>query len=292
MKAPAFAYLKAPSLTAVFAALETYGDEARLLAGGQSLLPALNLRLAAPQVLIDLNGLDALRGITLEGATVRIGALTRHRELERSALVAAHLPLLRLAMPHVAHAAVRNRGTFGGSIVHADPAAELPACSVALDARFVLASRAGERRVAARDFFRGYHETALAPGEVLVAGEFPARAADCRSAFGELARRHGDFAIVGLAAHGRSRDGVLADLRLVFFGVGAAPVVASGAAAALAGRRFDAAVRAAAQAALDADLDPVGDLHHSAAVRRQLARVLLGRVLDTLAGANAGAGLQ
>lgn len=292
MKAPAFAYLKATSLPAVFDALAEHGDDARLLAGGQSLLAALNMRLAAPQVLIDINGLDALRGIALDGRIVRIGALTRHRELERSALIAQHVPLVHRAMPHVAHAAIRNRGTFGGSIAYADPAAELPACSVALDAQFVLASRAGERRIAARDFFRGLYETALQPGEVLVAAEFPALAAGYRSAFGELARRHGDFAIAGLAAHGKCVNRVLSDLRLVFFGVGAMPVAATAAAAALEGRPYSAETLADARAALAQDLDPMDDMHHSAATRMQLARVLLARVLDELSGIQSQDGRQ
>jgi carbon-monoxide dehydrogenase medium subunit len=242
------------------------------------------MRLAAPQLLIDINGLDALAGIRFDGRVVRIGALTRHRALERSPLVAQHLPLVHRAMPHVAHAAIRNRGTFGGSIAYADPAAELPACCVALDAQFVLASRRGERRVAARDFFRGLYETALQPDEVLVAGEFPARAAGERAAFGELARRHGDFAIVGLAAHARGADRVLSALRLVFFGVGAQPVMATAAAAELEGRPHSAETVARARAALAQDLDPVDDIHHSAATRMQLARVLLERVLDELTG--------
>ncbi len=288
MKAQAFSYLKAASLPAVFDALDQYGEDARILAGGQSLLAALNLRLASPGVLIDINGLAALSGIGIADNVVRIGALTRHRELERSPVIAQHLPLLHQAMPHVAHAAVRNRGSFGGSIAYADPAAELPACSVALDAQFVLASRAGERRVAARDFFRGLYETALQPGEVLVAGEFPAQAPGYRSAFGELARRHGDYAIAGLAAHGKCAARCLSDLRLVFFGVGTMPVVATAAAAALNGKPLSPEAVAKARAALAQDLDPAGDIHHSAATRMQLARVLLERVLNDLAGDQTG----
>jgi len=161
--------VKPASLSEAFELLERYGDDAKVLAGGQSLMPALNMRLSSPQVLVDINGLQTLSGIRDDGDTITIGALTRHREVERSDTIARHLPLLRLAMPHVAHAAIRNCGTFGGSIVFADPAAELPACPLALHARFRIASTRGERTVAATDFFLGLYETALAPGEVLIA---------------------------------------------------------------------------------------------------------------------------
>lgn len=284
MKAPAFAYLKAQSLSAVFDALDLYGDDAAILAGGQSLLAALNMRLAAPRVLIDINAIAGLAGASVTDRTVRIGALTRHREVEHSPALAKHLPLLHQAMPYVAHAAVRNRGTFGGSIAYADPAAELPACSVALGAQFVLASRTGERRVAAHEFFKGLYETALQPGEILTAGEFPALLPGYRSAFGELARRHGDFAIVGLAAHTKYEQGCFSDTRLAFFGIGATPVLATATMATLQGQPFAPDVVAKAQHALGQDLEPVDDIHQSAATKLQLARVLLGRVLGELAG--------
>ena len=282
MKSPAFAYVKPASLEETFELLERYGDDAKLLAGGQSLIAALNMRLAAPRVLIDINGLRALSGIRVEGGTVAIGALTRHRAVEASPEIARHLPLLAQAVPHIAHAAIRNRGTFGGSIAFADPAAEFPACSVALDAQFVIAGPKGNRRVPAREFFKGLYETDLAAGEVLVAGEFPALEPGYRSAFQELARRRGDYAMVGLAAHAKAGQGALSDVRLAFFGVGAAPVLAHGAAQALAAGRGPDALRAA-QAALDSDLEPFDDVHTSAAARRHLARVLLGRVTAELA---------
>lgn len=283
MKAPAFSYVKPRSLAEAFKLLERYGEEARVLAGGQSLLAALNMRLSTPRVLVDINGIAELSGIRVEGERVRIGALTRHRAVERSPEVARHLPLIHQAMPHVAHAAIRNRGTFGGSIALADPAAELPACSVALDAHFVLASRSGERRIAARDFFKGLYDTDLHAGELLVAGEFAAIQPGHRSAFAELARRHGDYALVGLAAHAKYEGGLYSGAAFAFFGVGSAPVVARAAAAAIEGRQFSDETVVAAQNVLDRDLPAHSDLHASASARLHLARVLLGRVLRQLA---------
>lgn len=282
MKAPVFAYARPRSLGETLELLDRYGEDAKILAGGQSLIATLNMRLAAPRVLIDINYIPALAGITVAGETVRIGALTRHRALERSSEVARHVPLISKAMPHVAHAAIRNRGTFGGSIAFADPAAELPACSVALDATFVVAGKQGERRVAAREFFKGLYETDLRPGEVLVAGEFTAIKPGYRSAFQELARRHGDYALVGLAAEAKCEHGSLSDVALAFFGVGTAPLLARHAAAAIEGAVLSAQRVTAAQASLERDLAPHDDIHHSAAAKLHLARVLLGRVLEQL----------
>lgn len=283
MKAPAFAYARPQSLAETFELLERYGEDARLLAGGQSLIATLNMRLAAPRVLVDINGLPQLAGIKVHGGVVTIGALTRHRQMESSSEIAERVPLLHQAMPHVAHAAIRNRGTFGGSVCFADPAAELPACSVALGARFRIASKRGERSVAACDFFKGLYEIALEPGEVLVAGEFPVILPGWCSAFQELARRHGDYAIVGLAAHARLASGVLSDTSLAFFGVGATPVLARKVAMMLEGRPLVPAMVARAQAALDTDLAPFADAQTSGATKLHLARVLLGRVIAQLA---------
>ena len=224
-----------------------------------------------------------LAGITVENRTVRIGALTTHSELERSALVREHLPLLAQAVPHVAHVAIRNVGTFGGSIAFADPAAEYPACALALEAHLVIAGRKGERRVAAREFFKGLYETDLQPGEVLVAAEFDRAPAGYRSVFLELARRRGDYAIIGLAAHGKVDDGRYSDVRLAFLSAGATPVLAAAASAALEGERFSEKAVAAAQAALAQDLDPPGDLYTSGPTKLHLARVLTGRALTALA---------
>jgi carbon-monoxide dehydrogenase medium subunit len=283
LKAPPFAYVRARSLAGVFDLLEQHGERAKLLAGGQSLIAALNMRLSAPELLIDITRLAELGGIQLRDGLVRIGALTTHAEIERSAEIRKHLPLLAQAAPHIAHAAIRNAGTFGGSIALADPAAEWPACSVALDAQFVLACRAGTRRVAARAFFKGLYATALNPQEVLTQIEIPVPGPEYRSAFVELALRRGDYAIAGLAAVARNTRGALSDLRLAFLGVGAAPALARGAMAAMEGKRASPDAIAAATQALAKDLDPGPDLYSSAATKMQLARVLTGRALAALA---------
>ena len=283
MKAPPFAYVRARSLAGVFDLLEQHGECAKLLAGGQSLIAALNMRLSAPDLLIDITRLAELGGIQLRDGVVRIGALTTHAEIERSAEIRRHLPLLAQAAPHIAHAAIRNAGTFGGSIALADPAAEWPACCVALDAQFVLACRAGTRRVAARAFFKGLYATALNPQEVLTQIEIPVPGPEYRSAFVELALRRGDYAIAGLAAVARNTRGALSDLRLAFLGVGAAPALARGAMAAMEGKRASTDAIAAATQALVKDLEPGADLYSSAATRMQLARVLTGRALAALA---------
>jgi carbon-monoxide dehydrogenase medium subunit len=284
VKAPSFAYTKPVSLAEVFDLLERHGDDAKLLAGGQSLIPSLNMRLASPSVLIDITGVPGLGGIKADGDTVRIGALMTHAEIERSAEVARYLPLLAQAVKQVAHVAISNVGTFGGSIAMADPAAEYPAVCVALDAAFVLASRNGERRVSARQFFKGLYATDLRPGEVLVAGEFKAIGAGYRSAFLELARRVGDYAIVGVAAHAKLGGGKLADVRLAFLGAGDRPLLAGNAAAAVEGKAHGPAAVKAAQDALAKDLAPPADLYHSSATKLHLARVLTGRALAALGG--------
>ncbi len=281
MKAPSFAYARPRSIAEAFDLLDAHGDGAKILAGGQSLLASLNMRLSSPDILVDITGVPGLAGIRVEGSTLRIGALTTHAEIERSAEIATHLPLLAQAVPHIAHVAIRNVGTFGGSVALADPAAEYPACALALDATLVLASRTGERRVAARDFFRGLYDTALQPGELLVAGEFPLRPG-YRSVFLELARRHGDYAIVGLAAHARVDGGTLADARLAFLGAGDRPMLALEAAKAVEGRAPDAATVKTAQDAIARDLDPPADLYTSSATKLHLARVLTGRALAAL----------
>jgi carbon-monoxide dehydrogenase medium subunit len=286
MKPAPFDYHRPASLLETFDLLERYGDDGRILAGGQSLVPALNMRLATPRAVIDINRLPGLDAIRLASEGLVIGALARHEAVERSPLVREHAPLLALAMPHVGHEAIRTRGTVGGSLALADPAAELPACAVALDATIRVEGRRGRRGVAAADFFRGIYTTALEQGELVTELVVPP-APGWRSEFQELARRHGDFALAGLAARARvERDGI-AEARLVLFGVGPAPVRAHRAERALAGRRVDADVVAAAQRALAAELDPLGDVHGSPALRRHLAGVLLSRVITRLAEARA-----
>jgi aerobic carbon-monoxide dehydrogenase medium subunit len=287
MKAPRFAYARPASVADALALLAQYKGEARVLAGGQSLAPMLNFRVAAPKLLVDINRIAALSGIAVTKDCVRIGAMTRHAELERSPEIARRLPLLAQALPHIAHPAVRNRGTFGGSCALADPAAELPACALALDATFVVAGQEGERRVPAAEFFTGMYATALDPDEILTAAEFPLPKPGCASAFGELARRHGDYALAGVAAHGLVRDGRLFDLRVVLFGVEDKPVRTAQFEHALEGRPANAESVAAALAKLDADLRPRADLHVSARTKLHLAKVLAGRVLGTMRGAAA-----
>jgi carbon-monoxide dehydrogenase medium subunit len=301
MKPVPFEYHRPATLAETFDLLDRYGDDGRLLAGGQSLVPALNLRLAAPRAVIDINripGLDAIR-LTADGLV--IGALVRQDALERSPLVREHAPLIAAALPHVGHSAIRARGTIGGSLALADPAAELPACAVALGATIRAGRRGGSRDIDADDFFRGIYTTALAPGEIVTEILVPRAAAGWRWGFDELARRHGDFALAGVAAgvqlaavtrQGAAEGepsgygkGVTVDSRLVFFGVGTRPVRARRAEAALAGRRADAETLTAAGRALDGDLDPPGDVHGSPALRRHLARVLLTRVVGRLAEA-------
>ena len=282
MKPAPFSYHRPTSLDETWALLERFGPDGRVLAGGQSLVPALNMRLATPGALIDVNRVPGLDGIHAGPAGLAIGALCRQEAALRSPQVAGAAPLLARALPHVGHLAIRTRGTVGGSVALADPAAELPACLVALDATVRVASRGGTRDVAAADFFRGVYTTALAPGELVTEVVVPPRAPGARDAFLELSRRHGDYALVGLALHAVVAGDALADLRVVACGVGETPVRARGAEAALRGRRLDAAAVRQAQEALGAELDPPADVHASAALRRHLARVLLARAVAAL----------
>jgi carbon-monoxide dehydrogenase medium subunit len=283
MKAPAFDYLRAASRAEALSALAQHGESAKLLAGGQSLVPALNLRLLAPEILIDLNEVPELKGVSVENGRLRLGALTRHSELERSALIREHAPLLAEAIRHVAHPAIRSRGTIGGNLAHADPASELPACAVALGAELVIAGQGGERRVAADDFFEGVYATNLAPDDILVAIEFPLAAPTRRHAFLELSRRMGDYALVGIACTADYAGGALRDLKPVFFAAGPRPTLAVRAAEALDGKPLDSAALDAAVEALGQDIEPEGDLQISAATRLHLARTLFRRAVAALA---------
>ena len=280
MKAPRFSYVRARSVEQALALLGEHGEEARVLAGGQSLMPTLNMRLSQPKLLIDINRLDALAGISLAGDRVRIGALARHVEVANSTVVAEHLPLIAEAMPHVAHVAVRNRGTFGGSLALADPAAEMPACVLALDATLVLASAAGGRReVAADDYFLGLYETARRPDELLVEALIPVKRTGSVSVFLELARRHGDFALAGVAFQLAIEAGVMTGSRLAYFGSEDRPTLARGAAAAIQGRRLDRDSREAAAFALAGDLKPMSNAQGSTRMRLHLQQVLTRRAL-------------
>lgn len=280
MKAPKFSYVRAESIEQTLRLLAEHGEDARILAGGQSLMPTLNMRLSQPKLLIDINRLDPLAGIALDGATVRIGALARHVEVMNSPIVAKHLPLIAEAMPYVAHVAVRNRGTFGGSIATADPAAEMPACALALQATIVLESVRGRRKVAADDFFHGLYETARAPDELLVEVLVPEEKKTSVSVFMELAQRHGDFAIAGIACLAAIERDIVADARLVYFGSETKPTLAMHAIAAIKGKPWSAAARDAVAAALADDLDPMANTFGSAATKLHLQRVLTQRALD------------
>ncbi len=282
MKAAAFDYARPATLDEALGLLRRHGDAAKIVSGGQSLVPALNLRLLSPEILIDIGRIDALRGITVEGGTVRIGALTRHVELMNSAPVAEKLPLVAEAIPHVAHPAIRNRGTIGGNIAHADPASEMPAVLQALDAVIVVRSADGERRIAAEEFFTGIYETALRADEIVTAVEVPAAKAGERFFFHEFARRSGDYAIVGLAVRMTVSGASASNVRLGFFAVGDKATLAEKAAAALSAGPVTAATVAAAQAALADDLTPQDDQQASAATRLHLARVVLGRAVAAL----------
>lgn len=273
MKWPALRYAKADSLDALWSLQDEAGEDARVMAGGQSLLASLAFRLSNPGVLIDISHLPELKGIAEPGDVLRIGALTTHAALGRSDAVRRHAPLIHQAVPLIAHAAIRNRGTIGGNLTYADPASELPACLVALDASIALLSREGERRVAARDFFLGLFETALAPGEIIAAVEVPLATATARSAIQEVSRRAGDYAMAGLAAWA---DGAAA--RLVYFGMGEVPVLAERASAAL----LSGGIKAAQDALAD-DLAPIGDQHSTAEMKLHLARVLTQRVAPLIA---------
>jgi carbon-monoxide dehydrogenase medium subunit len=282
MKAPAFDYIKASSLGEVFALLDEYGDEARLLAGGQTLLATLNMRLSEPSLLIDINAIEELKGISVQGDALRIGALATHSAIEASALVARHVPLLAMAAPHIAHRAIRNLGTWGGSIAYADPAAEWPTCLAALDGVVIARSATGERRIAAQDFFLDLYTTALADGEIVVACELPLCGPADAFRFTELARRHGDYAIVGLALAARHGEMGLQRVRLAFLGIGTTPIRGRRAEAALEGRTLTAASIEAAVDALKNELNPLSDLTNSEATKRHLACVLARRALTTL----------
>lgn len=283
MKAGNFAYLRAASAPDAVAAYRACDGEARYLAGGQSLLASMNLRLQTPSLLIDIARIEALRGIEVEETHLRVGALTRHAELLASAEIAREVPLLAAAAPFVAHPAIRNRGTLGGSLALADPAAEFPAVALALGAGIEIHDGTRVREVAAEDFFIDLYETAIAPGEILTAVRFPRARPGQRFAFNELARRRGDFAIVGLAAAAQFEGETVADVRLAFLSVGPTPMRARKAEAALAGRPLDAASIAAARAALAEDLGEVsGDVQTSAETRLHLAGVLLKRQLEAL----------
>jgi carbon-monoxide dehydrogenase medium subunit len=281
MKPAAFEYTAPPTLAEALALKAQYGEEAKFLAGGQSLIPAMNFRLALAQWLVDVNGIGTLDFVrqTPDGG-LAIGALTRQRALERHPLIAQHAPLWHEAIPFIAHPQIRNRGTLGGSLAHADPAAELPVLAVASEARFKLQAAHGERWVPASAFFLGLFMTALAPEEMLVEVALPPLPARTGTAFIEFARRRGDYALMGVAAvitlddHDRCQAA-----RIVYLNAGDGPVVAAQAAQTLLGHTASAELFAAAANAAQAEITPYGNVHATANYQRHLAKVLTQRAL-------------
>jgi len=282
VKPAAFEYFRPRSVDEALSLLAEHDGDAKPLAGGQSLIPAMNFRLATPSVLVDLNGIPELGYIKDDADGLRIGGMTRQRQIERSPLISSKAPLMAETMPHIAHVAIRNRGTIGGSVAHADPAAELPALMVALNAELEISSTQGKRSVPASEFFLGLFTTAVQPGELLTEIRIPLAAERSGSAFLEISRRHGDFARVGVVAVVRlDAQGLCADARIALLSVGDRPMLAEQAIAVLKGQRPSAElIRAAADAAAGGDIDPSSDIHASARYRRQLANVLTRRVLE------------
>jgi CO/xanthine dehydrogenase FAD-binding subunit len=282
MKPAPFSLLRPKTINEALSLLQSYGDEAKILAGGQSLVPLMNFRLAQPRNLIDLNAVEGLSEIKSDDRSVSLGAMVRQRAVERSALIAEKLPILREAIEQVAHPAIRNRGTVGGSLVHADPSAELPLLSVALEANFQIDGAHGKRSVAAKDFYRGYLVTDIASDELLTQITFPLLPPGVGWCFTEIARRHGDFAIVASAVVlGLARDRGINFARVALGGVGPAPMRVGAAEEVLVGERPGAELyRRAGDAAAQA-VDPPSDIHASGAYRHHIAGILVRRALAT-----------
>jgi aerobic carbon-monoxide dehydrogenase medium subunit len=280
MKLPSVEYEAPTTVAEAVELLAEHQDQASVLAGGQSLIPLLALRLAYPDVLIDINGIDELSGVSAADGWVAIGAMTREYVAEESGTIADAVPLLAAALPFIGHEAIRSRGTIGGSLAHADPAAELPAVARALDAEFVVRGPAGERVVPAAEWFEGYLTTSRRPDELLTEVRFPAAGPGTGVSFQEVARRHGDFAIVGLAASVTLSGGAISDARLAFAGMSDVPVRAAAAEDLLAGERPSAGLfEEAARRATDG-IDPPGDLHGSPEYRKKVAAALVRRGLQ------------
>lgn len=278
MKPAPFRYIAPTTIEHALSLLAEHGDNAKILAGGQSLVPALNFRLARYDVLIDINRISQLSFICHDNGIVRIGSMTRQREIETSDLLARHAPLLAEATRSIAHLPIRSRGTIGGSLSHADPAAEYPAVALALDAELVIAHASGQRSVPARDFIVGPLETALRPDELLTEIRIAARRADEGFAFEEVSRRRGDFAVIGVAAAMSCADGRISDSRLAIFGLGDGPALADDAARALIGRVATPELFEQAGLAAAGSVTTQGDLHATADYRTHLIQTLVPRV--------------
>jgi aerobic carbon-monoxide dehydrogenase medium subunit len=286
MKPAPFEYFAPTDIAAALDLLARYGDEAKILAGGQSLIPLMNMRLARPRVLVDVNRLSELTHIS-RGANgaLAIGALTRQRAIERASLIQTHNPLLAAVMPSIGHFQIRNRGTIGGSIVHADPAAELPAVCLALEAEFVLRSAVRQRTINAADFFLTYLTTAIEPIEMLVDIRFPPWKPQWRWGFQEVCRRDGDFALVGaVAVLQMDDDAICQAARLTMFGVGGTPVRPQRAEELLSGQRLDGRMLDQMANVVAAELEPDSDMHASAEYRREVGGVVARRAVETALG--------
>jgi len=282
MKAAAFDYVKPKALSDALSLLEQGGDDARLIAGGQTLLATLNMRLSEPSLLIDITDIAELKGISVVGDKLRIGALVTHTEIEDSDLVAKHAPLLKAAAPHIAHRAIRNLGTWGGSLAYGDPAAEWPACSLTLQATMVIHGPTGERKISAKDFFIDLYTTSLEPDEILVATEIPLAKSNQVFYFHELARRHGDYAVAGLAAVAEKQGDVLSNCIFTFFSVSSTPVTATTAQDLINGKPLNEQLIIQAVSAARAQIDAIADITNSAEAKTHLIGVLLERGLKHL----------
>ena len=280
MKPAAFDYVCVDSVAEAVSALAQAGDDAKIIAGGQSLVPMLNFRLLQPSVLVDINRIDALSFLEERGNSIQVGALTRHRHLQTDPLIARRLPVLHAAMGHVAHLAIRNRGSIGGSLSHADPAAELPMLAMLLDAELTVAGPSSTRTVRADEFFQGALTTDLAEDELVTEIELPLPPVQAGWDFQEVARRAGDFALVALAVTLTVSGGVVAEARIALMGIGETPMRATDAEALLRGQAIDAAATGAAAEAVRGAISPASDLHASADYRRHLAGVLARRALS------------
>lgn len=282
MKPGSFGFTRAESLAQVFDLLSVHGDAAKIIAGGQSLVPTLNMRLSAPEILIDISALEELKGIRLEKNKLLIGALTRHVDLQQSELVAKHTPLLTYAINHVAHAAIRNRGTIGGNLSLADPASELPACCVALGAQLTIANKSGKRIVNAIDYFKDLYETDLQEDDILVCISFPVVTEHSIYGFREFVRRRGDFASTGLALNAELIDNRFVSLSPVFFAIGNTPILAQSCAESLLNKALDNDIINAACEALRDELEIIGDIHTSAEMKLHLAKHFLREILSEI----------
>ena len=282
MKPSSFEYARPESLSEALDLLSSNGDNASILAGGQSLVPTLNMRLSSPSLIVDINEIKELEGISINGDLIRIGAMTRQKTIENSLEIAEHTPLLTMAMPHIAHPAIRNRGTIGGSVALADPAAELPACLCALGADFDIAGPNGTRKISSNEFFKGLYQTDLKDNELLTAINIPKLLKGYRSGFDELSRRHGDYAMAGLALHAKLNGRIVDDLRMVFFAISGTPVLANAAGDVANGKELTDDIILSVQSALEGELEPFDSLDCSAKTKMLYAKELAGRELRLL----------